>query len=137
MTDLPFDFSATLDAFECPETITVYEKEGGYVDGYWQQTKTNERELNCILLNVDEKKLEIIAEGRHVDAAYSIMFDGEQDELYVMHQQNSTIQGKQSYALIDGFEYVVVNNPETNKNAGFKSYYALRYKSAEDEGESS
>lgn len=132
MTHLPFDFSATLDAFECPETITVYEKEGSYVEGYWEETKSNERELNCILLNVDEKKLEIIAEGRHVDAAYSIMFDGDQDELYVTYQQDNTIQGKQSYALIDGFEYVVVNNPETNKNAGFKSYYALRYESSEN-----
>jgi hypothetical protein len=137
MTDLPFDFSETLEAFECPEQITVYEKTGSYVDGYWTQIKENERQLSCILLNVDEKKLEIIAEGRHVDAAYSIMFDGEQDELFVMHQQDNFIQAKQSYALIDGFEYVVTNNPETNKNAGFKSYYAIRYKSSEDESEES
>ena len=62
MTSLPFDFSETLEAFECPETITVYEKTGEYVDGYWVETKDNERELSCILLNMDEKKLEIIFE---------------------------------------------------------------------------
>ena len=103
MTDLPFDFSETLDAFECPEQIQVYEKSGAWVDGYWQQTKGEPRNLSCILLNVDEKKLEILAEGRHVDAAYCIMFPEGTDELYVMHQQDSTIQGKQTYALIDDF----------------------------------
>ena len=132
MTSLPFDFSETLEAFECPETITVYEKTGEYVDGYWVETKDNERELSCILLNVDEKKLEIISEGRHVDSAYCIMFADGKDKLYINHQQDNTIQVKQTYALIDDFEYVVTNNPETVKNAGFLSYYAIRYKSPEN-----
>ena len=134
MTNLPFDFSATLDAFECPESITAYEKEGAYVDGYWTETKTNEREVNCILLNVDERKLEIIAEGRHVDQAYCMMFPGESDEMFIVHQQNENVQNKQTYVKIDEFEYVVVNNPETVKNAGFRSYYALRFKSPTDDG---
>ena len=137
MTDLPFDFSETLDAFECPEQITVYEKTGAWVDGYWQQTKGTPRQLSCILLNVDEKKLEILAEGRHVDSAYCIMFPADADTLYVMHQQDATIQNKQTYALIDEFEYVVVNNPETNKNAGFKSYYAIRFKDEKNPTEES
>lgn len=128
MTDLPFDFSATLEAFECPESIQVYEKSGSYVDGYWVETKSTPRSLNCILLNVDEQKLEIVAEGRNVDAAYSIMFPADRDTLYYTTQQNANIQPKQTYAIIDGLEFVVVNNPETVKNAGFKSYYALRYK---------
>ena len=131
MTDLPFDFSDTLEAFECPESIQVYEKSGAYVDGYWTQTEGSKRELNCILLNVDENKLQIVAEGRNVDSAYCIMFPEDADTLYYTSQQNATIQEKQSYALIDGFEYVIVNNPETVKNAGFKSYYALRYKEPE------
>lgn len=132
MTDLPFDFSETLEAFECPEPIEVYEKTGAYVDGYWTQVDGPKRTLNCILLNVDEKKLEIVASGRSVDAAYCIMFPEGTDTLYYNLQQNNTIQNKQSYVVIDGLEYMVVNNPETVKNAGFKSYYALRFQEAEE-----
>ena len=57
-----------------------------------------------------------------------MMFPEDRDELFFTLQQNNTIQGKQSYVLIDGLEYIVVNNPETRKNAGFRSYYALRFK---------
>lgn len=128
MTDLPFDFSETLEAFTCPEPIQVYEKTGSYVDGYWTQTDGPKRELNCILLNVDEEKLQIVAQGRNVDAAYSIMFPEGQDFLYYTIQQDANVQTKQSYAIIDGLEYVIVNNPETVKNAGFRSYYAMRFK---------
>lgn len=128
MTDLPFDFSETLEAFECPEPITVYEKSGSYIDGRWVETKENERQLNCILLNVDEYKQQIVFSGRNVDAAYCVMFPEGQDTLYVSYQQNENIQGLQSYLIIDGMEFVVVNNPETRKNAGFMSYYALRFK---------
>lgn len=132
MTHLPFDFSETLADFECPEAIEVYEKTGSYVDGYWTQTDGPKRTLNCILLNVDERKLEILASGRHVDAAYSIMFPAGVDKLYYTIHQDTTIQNKQSYAIIDGLEYVVVNNPETVKNAGFESYYALRFEETEN-----
>lgn len=128
MTDLPFDFSDTLEAFECPEPITAYEKTGAYVDGRWVETKGDERSLSCILLNVDETKQEIVAQGRNVVSAYCMMFPVGQDELFFTLQQDNTIQAKQSYVLIDGLEYIVVNNPETAKNAGFRSYYALRYK---------
>lgn len=128
MSDLPFDFSETLEAFECPEPITVYEKSGSYVDGRWVETKQSERQLNCILLNVDETKQEIVAEGRNVVSAYCMMFPEGRDKLYFTKQQNNDIQGLQSYVVIDGLEYIVVNNPETVKNAGFLSYYALRYK---------
>ena len=128
MTDLPFDFSETLEAFQCPEPITVYEKTGAYVNGRWVETKGDERSLSCILLNVDETKQEIVAQGRNVVSAYCMMFPAGQDELFFALQQDNTIQAKQSYVLIDGLEYIVVNNPETAKNAGFRSYYALRYK---------
>ena len=43
MTDLPFDFSDTFEAFECPEPITAYEKTGSYVDGRWVEVKGAER----------------------------------------------------------------------------------------------
>ena len=135
MTDLPFDFSETLEAFTCPEPILVYEKTGAYVDGYWTQTSGPKRELYCILLNVDEEKLEIVAKGRHVDAAYAIMFPAEEDKLFYTLQQNTTVQSKQTYVDIDGLEFVVVNNPETVKNAGFRSYYALRFTEPENPSE--
>lgn len=128
MTDLPFDFSDTLEAFQCPEPIMAYEKTGLYVDGRWVEVKGTERQIKCILLNVDETKLVIVAEGRNVESAYCMMFPAGQDELFFTVQQNNTIQAKQSYVVIDGLEYMVVNNPETRKNAGFLSYYALRYK---------
>lgn len=129
---LPFDFSATLEAFECPEPIEVYEKNGQYINGEWVQTEGIHRILNCILLNVDETKIQIVANGRNVDSAYSIMYSTDQEPLYINYQQNRKIQNLQSYALIDNFEYVVVNNPETIKNAGFRSYYALRFKEQEN-----
>lgn len=135
MTDLPFDFSETLEAFTCPEPILVYEKTGAYVDGYWKQTVGPKRELFCILLNVDEEKLEIVAKGRHVDAAFAIMFPAEEDKLFYTLQQNATVQSKQTYVEIDGLEFVVVNNPETVKNAGFRSYYALRFTEPENPSE--
>lgn len=125
---LPFDFSATFDAFECPEPIEVYEKVGQYIDGRWQEYEQNHRSLNCILLNVDEMKQEIVAEGRNLVGAYCVMFPEGVDKLYVSYQQNAQIEGMQSYLVIDGLEYIVVNNPETRKNAAFMSYYALRFK---------
>ena len=128
MSDLPFDFSETLDAFECPESITVYEKIGQYVNGRWTEEKQNERELYCILLNVDEHRQEIVAEGKNLVGAFCMMFPEGADQLYVSYQQDDTIQGMQSYVVIDDLEYIVVNNPETRRNAGFLSYYALRYK---------
>lgn len=132
MSSLPFDFSETLEAFECPEPITVYEKSGEYINGRWVETKQNERQLNCILLNVDETKQEIVASGRNVVSAYCMMFPEGRDQMYFTYQQNENIQALQSYVLIDGLEYIVVNNPETVKNAGFLSYYALRYKEQGD-----
>ena len=125
---LPFDFSATLEEFECPENIVVYEKTGQYINGEWVQEKGYQRTLNCILLNVDEDKLQIVAPGQNIDSAYCIMYDAYEPPLYVNYQQDANIQNLQSYALIDNFEYKVVNNPETVKNAGFRSYYAIRYK---------
>ena len=128
MGSLPFDFTETLEAFQCPEPITVYEKAGEYGNGRWVETKQNERLLYGILLNVDEKRQEIVAQGRNIVGAYCVMFEDGEDELYVSYQQNSEIKNLQSYLVIDGLEYVVVNNPETVKNAGFRSYYALRFK---------
>lgn len=128
MTDLPFDFSETLDAFECPESITAYEKIGQYVDGRWSEYKENVRSVNCILLNVDERKQEIVAEGRNLVGAYCMMFDADADEFFIAYQQNENVQGKQTYVEIDGMEFIVVNDPEVKRNAGFRSYYALRYK---------
>lgn len=124
---LPFDFSATLEAFECPESIQVYEKTGGYVDGYWVETKGEPRDLNCILLNVDEKKLQIVAEGRNIDEGYCIMYPGDLPPLHIVHHQDAHVAGVQTYAIIGEFEFIIRDNPETNKNAGFHSYYALRF----------
>lgn len=128
MTDLPFDFSETLDAFECPEQIQAYEKQGSYVNGYWTETAGTKRSVRCILLNVDERTLEIVAQGRNVDTGYCVMIPEDEDEFFVAYQQNGTIQGKQTYFVIDGLDYVIVKNPETVKNAGFRSYFALRFK---------
>ena len=127
MTNLPFDFSETLSAFECPEPIQVYERSGSYVNGYWTETKGEPRELNCILLNADERKLEIAAHGRHVDEAYSIMYPGDQEPLYVMYHQGKAVHGKQTYAIIDDKEFIIVNFPETRKNGAFHSYFAIRF----------
>ena len=131
MSNLPFDFSATLTAFECPEPIQVYERTGTYVDGYWVEEKGEPRELRCILLNADERKLEIAAHGRHVEEAYSIMYPGSQDPLYVMYHQGRAVHGKQTYALIDDKEFIIVNFPETKKNGAFHSYYAIRFEEQE------
>lgn len=128
MSDLPFDFSETLDAFECPESITAYEKVGDLIDGRWVEVPENQRELNCILLNVDEHRQEIVADGENLVGAYCVMFPEGADRLYVSYQQNNDIHSKQSYLIIDDLEYIVVNVPETRRNAGFLSYYALRYK---------
>lgn len=124
---LPFDFSSTLEEFECPESIEVYEKTGQYVDGYWKETESYHRSLDCILLNVDEKKLEIVAPGKNIDSAYCIMYSNYEEPLYIAYQQGNKLQGKQTYAIIDELEYIVTQNPETVKNAGFRSYYAVRY----------
>ena len=123
-----YDGKIALFRTSAPQPITVYEKAGEYVNGRWVETKQNERLLYGILLNVDEKRQEIVAQGRNIVGAYCVMFEDGADELYVSYQQNSEIKNLQSYLVIDGLEYVVVNNPETVKNAGFRSYYALRFK---------
>jgi hypothetical protein len=56
------------------------------------------------------------------------MFDADADEFFIAYQQNENVQGKQTYVEIDGMEFIVVNDPEVKRNAGFRSYYALRYK---------
>jgi hypothetical protein len=123
------DFSYTLQAFGRNHSVSAYEKRGELKGGRWIKTIENRRAVaNCILLNVNEKTLELIAEGNLVDEAYCVMFQDMQDTFYISDQQNADIQPLQTFLEIDGKEFIVMKNPATHKNANFKSYYAIRYK---------
>jgi hypothetical protein len=123
------DFSYTLQAFGRNHSVSAYEKRGELKGGRWIKTIENRRAVaNCILLNVNEKTLELIAEGNLVDEAYCVMFQDMQDTFYIADQQNADIQPLQTFLEIDGKEFIVMKNPATHKNANFKSYYAIRYK---------
>ena len=129
MSVLPMDFSYTLQAFVRNHSVSAYEKRGELKGGRWIKTIENRRTVaNCILLNIEEKKLELIAEGNLVDEAYCVMFQDMQDTFYISDQQNADIQPLQTFLEIDGKEFIVMKNPATHKNANFKSYYAIRYK---------
>lgn len=129
MSVLPMDFSYTLQAFGRNHSVSAYEKRGELKGGRWIKTIENRRAVaNCILLNVNEKTLELIAEGNLVDEAYCVMFQDMQDTFYISDQQNADIQPLQTFLEIDGKEFIVMKNPATHKNANFKSYYAIRYK---------
>lgn len=129
MSVLPMDFSYTLQAFGRNHSVSAYEKRGELKGGRWIKTIENRRAVaNCILLNVNEKTLELIAEGNIVDEAYCVMFQDMQDTFYISDQQNADIQPLQTFLEIDGKEFIVMKNPATHKNANFKSYYAIRYK---------
>lgn len=129
MSVLPMDFSYTLQAFGRNHSVSAYEKRGELKGGRWIKTIENRRTVaNCILLNVNEKTLELIAEGNLVDEAYCVMFQDMQDTFYISDQQNADIQPLQTFLEIDGKEFIVTKNPATHKNANFKSYYAIRYK---------
>lgn len=129
MSVLPMDFSYTLQAFGRNHSVSAYEKRGELKGGRWIKTIENRRAVaNCILLNVNEKTLELIAEGNLVDEAYCVMFQDMQDTFYIADQQNADIQPLQTFLEIDGKEFIVTKNPATHKNANFKSYYAIRYK---------
>ena len=129
MSVLPMDFSYTLQAFGRNHRVRAYEKRGELKGGRWIKTIENRRAVaNCILLNVEEKTLELIAEGNLVDEAYCVMFQDMQDTFYISDQQNADIQPLQTFLEIDGKEFIVMKNPATHKNANFKSYYAIRYK---------
>lgn len=129
MSVLPMDFSYTLQAFGRNHSVSAYEKRGELKGGRWIKTIENRRAVaNCILLNVNEKTLELIAEGNLVDEAYCVMFQDMQDTFYIADQQNADIQPLQTFLEIDGKEFIVMKNPATHKNANFKSYYAIRYK---------
>ncbi len=129
MSVLPMDFSYTLQAFGRNHSVSAYEKRGELKGGRWIKTIENRRTVaNCILLNVNEKTLELIAEGNLVDEAYCVMFQDMQDTFYISDQQNADIQPLQTFLEIDGKEFIVMKNPATHKNANFKSYYAIRYK---------
>lgn len=129
MSVLPMDFSYTLQAFGRNHSVSAYEKRGELKGGRWIKTIENRRAVNnCILLNVEEKTLELIAEGNLVDEAYCVMFQDMQDTFYIADQQNADIQPLQTFLEIDGKEFIVTKNPATHKNANFKSYYAIRYK---------
>lgn len=129
MSTLPFDFSYTLQAFGRNHSVSAYEKRGELKGGRWIKTIENRRAVNnCILLNIEEKTLELIAEGNLVDEAYCVMFQDMQDTFYISDQQNADIQPLQTFLEIDGKEFIVMKNPATHKNANFKSYYAIRYK---------
>lgn len=133
MSVLPMDFSYVLQSFGGDHSIFAYEKRGQLVAGRWVVELENRREVtDCILLNVDERKLEIIAEGNRVDEAYCLMFNDENDTFYIADQQNAEIQPLQTYLEIDNKEFIVLKNPATEKNANFKSYYAIRYKDIKD-----
>nr|DAO03594.1 MAG TPA: hypothetical protein [Caudoviricetes sp.] len=123
------DFSYTLQAFGRNHSVSAYEKRGELKGGRWIKTIENRRAVaNCILLNIEEKTLELIAEGNLVDEAYCVMFQDMQDTFYIADQQNADIQPLQTFLEIDGKEFIVMKNPATHKNANFKSYYAIRYK---------
>ena len=129
MSVLPMDFSYTLQAFGRNHSVSAYEKRGELKGGRWIKTIENRRTVaNCILLNIEEKKLELIAEGNLVDEAYCVMFQDMQDTFYISDQQNADIQPLQTFLEIDDKEFIVMKNPATHKNANFKSYYAIRYK---------
>lgn len=129
MSVLPMDFSFTLQAFGRNHSVSAYEKRGELKGGRWIKTIENRRAVaNCILLNIEEKTLELIAEGNLVDEAYCVMFQDLQDTFYISDQQNADIQPLQTFLEIDGKEFIVMKNPATHKNANFKSYYAIRYK---------
>lgn len=129
MSVLPMDFSYTLQAFGRNHSVSAYEKRGELKGGRWIKTIENRRAINnCILLNIEEKTLELIAEGNLVDEAYCVMFQDMQDTFYIADQQNADIQPLQTFLEIDGKEFIVMKNPATHKNANFKSYYAIRYK---------
>lgn len=129
MSVLPMDFSYTLQAFGRNHSVSAYEKRGELKGGRWIKTIENRRAVaNCILLNIEEKTLELIAEGNLVDEAYCVMFQDMQDTFYISDQQNADIQPLQTFLEIDGKEFIVTKNPATHKNANFKSYYAIRYK---------
>lgn len=129
MSVLPMDFSYTLQAFGRNHSVSAYEKRGELKGGRWIKTIENRRTVaNCILLNIEEKTLELIAEGNLVDEAYCVMFQDMQDTFYISDQQNADIQPLQTFLEIDGKEFIVMKNPATHKNANFKSYYAIRYK---------
>ncbi len=129
MSVLPMDFSYTLQAFGRNHSVSAYEKRGELKGGRWIKTIENRRAVaNCILLNIEEKTLELIAEGNLVDEAYCVMFQDMQDTFYISDQQNAAIQPLQTFLEIDGKEFIVMKNPATHKNANFKSYYAIRYK---------
>ena len=129
MSVLPMDFRYTLQAFGRNHSVSAYEKRGELKGGRWIKTIENRRAVaNCILLNIEEKKLELIAEGNLVDEAYCVMFQDMQDTFYISDQQNADIQPLQTFLEIDGKEFIVMKNPATHKNANFKSYYAIRYK---------
>lgn len=129
MSVLPMDFSYTLQAFGRNHSVSAYEKRGELKGGRWIKTIENRRAVNnCILLNIEEKTLELIAEGNLVDEAYCVMFQDMQDTFYIADQQNADIQPLQTFLEIDGKEFIVMKNPATHKNAKFKSYYAIRYK---------
>lgn len=129
MSVLPMDFSYTLQAFGRNHSVSAYEKRGELKGGRWIKTIENRRAVNnCILLNIEEKTLELIAEGNLVDEAYCVMFQDMQDTFYIADQQNADIQPLQTFLEIDGKEFIVTKNPATHKNANFKSYYAIRYK---------
>lgn len=129
MSVLPMDFSYTLQAFGRNHSVSAYEKRGELKGGRWIKTIENRRAVaNCILLNIEEKTLELIAEGNLVDEAYCAMFQDMQDTFYIADQQNADIQPLQTFLEIDGKEFIVMKNPATHKNANFKSYYAIRYK---------
>lgn len=129
MSVLPMDFSYTLQAFGRNHSVSAYEKRGELKGGRWIKTIENRRAVaNCILLDIEEKTLELIAEGNLVDEAYCVMFQDMQDTFYISDQQNADIQPLQTFLEIDGKEFIVMKNPATHKNANFKSYYAIRYK---------
>ena len=129
MSVLPMDFSYTLQAFGRNHSVSAYEKRGELKGGRWIKTIENRRAVaNCILLNVNEKTIELIAEGNLVDEAYCVMFQDMQDTFYISDQQNADIQPLQTFLEIDDKEFIVMKNPATHKNANFKSYYAIRYK---------
>lgn len=129
MSVLPMDFSYTLQAFGRNHSVSAYEKRGELKGGRWIKTIENRRTVaNCILLNIEEKTLELIADGNLVNEAYCVMFQDMQDTFYISDQQNADIQPLQTFLEIDGKEFIVMKNSATHKNANFKSYYAIRYK---------
>ena len=129
---LPLKFDSTLFALQSPHKIPVFDSQGGYTYGTWQEGELvlREKSISAIVLAMTTASLEFYKEGNSSNSGITLHT---KETLYFNDANNTEPgqqpgqQAKQSYVQYQGYLFKVVGTGFMMGNTNFNIYNCLRY----------